>query len=47
MHDETLFSSSQRPNTVLASVQFKPGMHNKGLPILENKHDSFKVYPIP
>ena len=43
MHDET----SLRPNTGLASLEFKPGLHNKGLPIIENKHDSFKVYPIP
>ena len=47
MHEETLFQSSLRPYAGLASLQFKPGLHNKGLPILENKHDSFKVYPIP
>ena len=47
VHDETLFKSSLRPNTGLASHQFKPGLHNKGLPILENKYDSFKVYPTP
>ena len=47
MHDENLFKSSLRPNTGLASLQFKPGLHNKGLPIHENKHDNFKVYPIP
>ena len=47
MHDETLFKSSLRSNTGLASLQFKPGLHNKGLPIPQNKYDSFKVYLIP
>ena len=45
MHDETLFKSSLRPNTEFASLQFKPGLHNKGLPIHENKHYSFKESP--
>ena len=32
---------------LLASSKKKPGLLNIGLPIHENKHDSFKVYPIP
>ena len=47
MHDETLFKSSLRPNTGLASLQFKPGLHNKRLPIHENKHEVSKFTPSP
>ena len=47
MHDETLFQSSLRPNTGLASLQFKPGLHNKGLPILENNMTVSYFTPSP
>ena len=47
MHNETLFQSSLRPNTGLASVQFKPGFIIKGCKYLKISMTVSKFTPSP